>query len=157
MRVQHIEEPLLDFGTGTHIDVRFGIAQHGPFDISLGTAPANVRVGVLGSAESIEELMAWLEKAAGGVPSKASRRVNFHPVFPGFSEDTCFGSHLVTDVRWTRVLTQPEITELIAQPPSRVVSAAVALFVERGQEIVMDNSLDVLICAPPADLMEELG
>ena len=54
MRVRHIEEPLLEFGAGTHIDVRFGIAQHGPFDVSRGTAPGNIRVGVVGSAGSIE-------------------------------------------------------------------------------------------------------
>ena len=156
MKVHHIEEPLLEFGTGTHIDVRFGIAQHRPFDVSQETAPTTIRVGLLGSARSIEELTAWLEKSAAGVPGKVSRRVNFHPAFPGFSEDSCFGSRLVTDERWTGALTQGEINELIAQSPSTVVPAAVDLFVERGRRILSDNSLDVLICAPPGDLMEKL-
>ena len=156
MKALHIEEPLLEFGTGTHIDVRFGIAQHRPFDVSQGTSPTNIRVGLVGSARSIEELKAWLEKAAGGVPGKTSRRVNFHPAFPGFSEDTCFGSRLVTDERWTGLLTQGEIEELITQPPSRVVSSVVELFIRRGEEILGESSLDVLICAPPGDLMEKL-
>lgn len=156
MKALYIEEPLLEFGTGAHIDVRFGIAQHRPFDASQGTAPTNIRVGLLGSAKSMEELNGWLEKTAAGVPGKTSRRVNFYPSFPGFSEDTCFGSRLVTDERWTGLLTRGEIEELIAQPPSRVVSSAVDLFVRRGEEIIGENSLDVLICAPPADLMERL-
>lgn len=156
MKALHISEPLLEFGTGKHIDVRFGIAQHRPFDASQGTAPANIRIGLVGSAGSIEELTAWLEKAARGVPGKSSRRVNFHPPFPGYSEDTCFGSRLVTDERWTGLLTQAEIDELIAQPPTRVVSSAVELFVQRGEEILGENSLDVLICAPPGDLMGRL-
>ena len=156
MRARHIEEPLLEFGTGTHIDVRFGIAQHRPFDVAQATAPTNIRLGLLGSASSIEELTAWLEKAAGGVPGKVSRRVNFHPPFPGFSEDTCFGARLMTDQRWTGVLTQADVEELIAQPLSRVVSSAVDLFVRRGEEMLGENSLDVLICAPPGDLMARL-
>ena len=156
MKALHIDEPLLEFGTGTHIDVRFGIAQHRPFDVSQGTSPTNIRVGLVGSAKSIEELKAWLEKAAAGLPGKTSRRVNFHPAFPGFSEESCFGSRLVTDERWTGLLTQGEIEELIAQPPFRVVSSAVDLFVRRGEEMLGENSLDVLICAPPGDLMERL-
>ena len=156
MRVRHIEEPLLEFGAGTHIDVRFGIAQHGPFDVSRGTAPGNIRVGVVGSAGSIEDLTAWLERAAGGVPGKISRRANFHPAFPGFSKDSCFGCRLVTEERWTGTVSQREIDELIAQSPSTVVSSAVDLFVEQGRRLLGDNALDVLICAPPGDLMERL-
>ena len=156
MRVHHIEEPLLEFGAGTHIDVRFGIAQHGPFDVSHGTAPGNIRVGVVGSAGSIEDLTAWLEQAAAGVPGKVSRRANFHPAFPGFSVDSCFGCRLVTEERWTATMSQREIEQLIAQPPHTVVSSAVDLFVERGRSLLGDNALDVLICAPPGDLMERL-
>ena len=156
MKALHIEEPLLEFGAGTHIDVRFGIAQYRPFDASQGAAPTNIRVGLVGSARSIEELNGWLEKAAGGVAGKTSRRVNFHPAFPGFSEDTCFGARLVTDERWTGLLTQAEIQDLVAQPASRAVASAVELFVRRGEEILGENSLDVLICAPPGDLMGRL-
>ena len=156
MRVRHIEEPLLEFGGGTHIDVRFGIAQHGPFDVEQGTAPGNIRVGVVGSVGSIEDLGAWLERTACGVPGKVSRRANFHPAFPGFSEDTSFGCRLVTEERWTGTVSQREIDDLIAKPPSLVVSSAVNLFVERGRSLLNDNALDVLVCAPPSDLMERL-
>ena len=156
MRARHIDEPLLEFGTGTHIDVRFGIAQHCPFDVAQATAPTNIRIGLLGSTGSIEELSAWLEKVASGVPGKASRRVNFHPSFPGFSEETCFRARLVTDQRWVGVMTQSEVDALISQPLSRVVSSSVDLFVQRGEEILDENSLDVLICAPPSDLLEKL-
>ena len=156
MRVLHIEEPLLEFGAGMHIDVRFGIAQHGPFDVAQGTAPGNIRVGVVGSAGSIENLTAWLERAAGGLPGKISRRTNFHPSFPGFSEESCFECRLVTEGRWTSTVSQREIEELIEQPPSSVVSSSVDLFVERGRRLLGDNALDVLICAPPGDLLERL-
>ena len=156
MKVRHIDEPLLEFGSGRHIDVRFGIAQHGPFDVGHGTAPGNIRVGVVGSVGSIEDLTAWLERAAGGVPGKVSRRANFHPAFPGFSEDSCFGCRLVTEERWTGTVSQREIDDLIAQPPSSVVSSAVDLFVERARRLLGDNALDVLVCAPPGDLMERL-
>ena len=156
MKAWHIKEPSLEFGTGTHIDVRFGIAQHCPFDVAQVTAPTNIRVGLLGSARSIEELTAWLERMAGGVPGKVSRRVNFHPPFPGFSEDTCFGAQLVTDQRWTGVLTQAEVDELIAEPLSKVVPSSVDLFIRRGEDMLGESSLDVLICAPPGDLMARL-
>ena len=156
MKATHIEEPLLEFGTGTHIDVRFGISEYGPFDISHGTAPGSIKVGIVGSTRSNEELTRWLEQASAGVAGAVSRRANFHPAFPGFSEESCFQCYLVTEDRWTNPISQREVDDVIAQPPARVVTSAVDLFVEHGRRLLGNNSLDVLVCAPPSDLMERL-
>ena len=46
MNIDFIDEPDLEFGGGGHhIDVRFGIMQHGPLDRGAPTSPAQLRVG----------------------------------------------------------------------------------------------------------------
>ena len=156
MNISHLREPLLEFGRDTHIDVRFGIAQYFPFDKDQDTAPSAIRIGLIGTSESIEALSHWLETAANGVAGKTSPRVNFHPAFPGFTEDSCFGARLVTDARWTGALSQNDIDTLLAEPPTSIVSSAVDSFVDIIRRQLGNNSLDVVICAPPADLLEAL-
>jgi len=45
MKADFIPEPELEFGTNTHVDVRFGIATFGPLDVGTATAPKEIRVG----------------------------------------------------------------------------------------------------------------
>ena len=47
---------------GTHIDVRFGITRFGPLDIGDTKAPAQLRVGFVGTDETIAALRLWLER-----------------------------------------------------------------------------------------------
>ena len=51
MKFHFIDEPELEFGgAGRHIDIRHGLAEHGPLDCELATAPESIRVGVVGAA-----------------------------------------------------------------------------------------------------------
>ena len=41
MKTEFLVEPELEFGNGgQHIDVRFGIMQHGPLDRGISSAPS---------------------------------------------------------------------------------------------------------------------
>ena len=54
MNIDFIDEPDLEFGGGGHhVDVRFGIMQHGPLDRGAPTSPAQLRVGIVGSEETM--------------------------------------------------------------------------------------------------------
>ena len=49
MNITFLDEPPLEFGgSGRHIDIRFGIMEHGPLDRTRGTAPRRIRVGLVG-------------------------------------------------------------------------------------------------------------
>lgn len=153
MRIEHLAEPLLEFGRGQHVDVRFGIAQFWPRDREMGTAPREIRVGLVGTADSTEAVRQWLEDCAGGVAPKKTRLVNLFPAFPGFNEESCFGSRLVLEDRWSATITKPEIAELIAMKPSSMVDGAVTVFLNGAKRLLENNALDVIICAPPHDLL----
>lgn len=55
MKLTHLGEPLLEFGGAfRHVDIRFGIMDYGPFDLGMDAAPTRIRLGIVGSAETVE-------------------------------------------------------------------------------------------------------
>ena len=54
MNLSILEEPELEFGGGSrHVDIRFGIKDYGPFDLQAPKAPKEVRLGLIGTAETV--------------------------------------------------------------------------------------------------------
>lgn len=156
MKLEHLPEPLLEFGTGQHVDVRFGLAQFWPRDRETGTAPRQIRIGLVGTADTTEGVRQWLEACADGVAPKATRLVNLFPAFPGFGEDSCFGASLVLDERWTSAISKSDVTALKSAKPNEVVDKAVSVFLDHAKRLLENSSLDVVICAPPHDLLSVL-
>jgi hypothetical protein len=155
MKADFIPEPDLEFGTNTHVDVRFGISTFGPLDVGTATAPKEIRVGLVGTAETIEGVRGWLAKCSAGVTAKKSRLVNLFPAFPGFTEDSPFHSTLIFDDRWTGTLTAREETSLLSVKPTEMISEAVNLFLEYAAQIAERGNLDVIICAPSHELLAQ--
>ena len=156
MKIEHLAEPLLEFGTGQHVDVRFGIAQHWPRDREMGTAPREIRVGLVGTQETTEALSQWLADCAQGVTRKDSPLINLFPAFPGFNEDSCFGARLMIEERWTAAISKSDIRELSEAKPTEIVDRSVATFLDEARRLLENNALDVIICAPPHELLAEL-
>jgi hypothetical protein len=155
MKAEFIPEPELEFGTSTHVDVRFGISTFGPFDVGTATAPKEIRVGLVGTAETIEGVRAWLAKCNSGINAKKSRLVNLFPAFPGFSQDSPFRSTLILDDRWTATITGREEASLLAANPSHMIQEAVQLFLEYAALMAERGNLDVIICAPSQELLAQ--
>jgi hypothetical protein len=86
---QYLGEPLLCFADGKqHIDPKFGVLNFGPKSYSpIKRHPSLVRVGFIGSAETIEIAKQWMEKTAQGVLGDDK-----HPAFPGFQKERGFFS-----------------------------------------------------------------
>ncbi len=158
MKIEFLPEPELEFGDGgTHIDVRFGIMQHGPLDRGTAVAPRDVKVGIIGTENSIEALISWIEKCRNGIAAKQSHRSNLFPRFPGFSFESCFGAKVILANRWLSAINPREIHGVMTESePDRTVHEAVALFLERAREICEEGGPMVLICAPPPELLSSL-
>ncbi len=158
MQIHFLDEPQLEFGDGgRHVDVRFGIAQHGPFDRGATTAPVDLKVGLVGTSETVEGLRSWLDRCRNGVPGKETRLTNLFPGFPGFSDGTCFGSNLVFNERWTAEINKKEIEELVASSDSQnLASLAVDLFLGYGRQVLEQGGPAVLLCAPSQELLAAL-
>ena len=55
MKLTHLKEPPLEFGGAfRHTDIRFGIMDYGPFDLGMEGAPKRIRLGIVGSADTVE-------------------------------------------------------------------------------------------------------
>ena len=158
MNIDFIEEPDLEFGNGgRHIDVRFGIMQHGPVDRGRSTAPVQLRVGIVGTEETIDGVQTWLTKTCSGIPGKDSRLANLFPPFPGFSDDSCFGSSFVFHDRWTVPIQKREIQSIVAGDDSEnLVDHAVEIFLDHAKHLSEPGGPMVIICAPPLDLLAAL-
>lgn len=150
------DEPELEFGSGgTHVDIRHGIMLHGPLDSGEATAPAQIRVGLVGTTESVDGVRNWLNHCKTGIPAKASRLGNLFPPFPGFGSDTTFHCDLAFHDRWTSTVRQKDIDQLLKNPASpTLVQDCVNLFVDHIVTVKETAGPMVVICAPPADLLD---
>jgi len=158
MKLDFFEEPALEFGGGgPHIDVRYGLMTYGPLDKGTHTAPAEVRLAIVGTRETADRLRAWLDLARAGLPAKDTRLRNLFPPFPGFSQDSCFGSTLVIDDRWCAEIRSHEISGLLGLGgEGDLVGAAVEMFLGAAQDVLDQGGPTVLVCAPPSDLLAAL-
>lgn len=85
MNVIYLAEPKLEFGgAGQEVDIRFGLLNNGVFDRGLATAPSKLRLGVIGTAQTIESFLQWINKCRTEVPAKDTHLKNLFPHFPGF-------------------------------------------------------------------------
>ena len=155
MKFNFFDEPDLEFADGgTHIDVRFGIMRFGPLDLGDTKAPAQLKVGFVGTDETIAALRLWLERCRLAIPAKDSKLVNLFPEFPGFAPDTAFRSTLVFHDRWCSSIRQREIDAVLAHSDGdETVRQSVAMFVDRAEELVQQGGPVVLMCVPPHDLL----
>ncbi|HEX3722499.1 MAG TPA: Piwi domain-containing protein [Nitrolancea sp.] len=158
MKVAHLPEPELEFGdSGRHVDVRFGLMEFGPLDRGTVRAPVNIKVGIVGTNETVEGISRWLESCQRGISASASRQPNLFPHFPGFSKDSAFGVDLVLDGQFQGIIPRRSIVEALPQVGAfNRVEEAVGLFIEECAHLAEKVKPDVLICAPPADLLDAL-
>lgn len=158
MRIDSLPDPELEFGGGgTHIDARFGLMQYGPLDAGRGTAPAKIRVGIVGTSETIEKLRDWLERGKTVIEGKQSRLHNLYPAFPGFSERSCFKSTLEHSDKWCVAIPNRVIDGLVASSSSSgLIDESAAVFLEGARDIASKANPSVLIIVPPRNLLDAL-
>jgi hypothetical protein len=155
VNVSFIQEPTLEFGTGTHVDIRFGLMNYGPLDRRGELAPQKVRLGIIGIPEGVEGVHTWMEGIGRGVAAKESKQPNLFPRFPGFGESTNLPAPLVVDSRLHGVVKQRELDSLFkSSDRNRVVEEAVGMFLAEMQRLTEKASADVLVCAVPEGLLD---
>lgn len=157
MEAKLLQEPELEFGSGRHIDIRFGIMRHGVLDAAEQTPARQFRLGAVGSSETIEQLLEWLTSCGQGVESKESNKPNLFPNFPGFGVDSPFHSEWNCEARSRRNIGANEIAKLASEGnASRVIEAAVHLYVNEIAFLADEVGLDVIVCIIPDALLEIL-
>ena len=155
MKLIHLDEPELEFGSGRHIDIRFGIMNHGPLDLGSSLAPRQIPVGIVGSRETIEGVHDWLEKCRSEIPAKASKQPHLFPRFPGFSEENGFRCSIVVNDTLARDIPKNRIADLakIADLETRI-REAVELFLDEIRYLAENTPARVILCALPMELLK---
>jgi hypothetical protein len=157
MKIEHIQEPELEFGTGRHVDIRFGLMAHGPVDYARSLTSRQIRLGMVGTSQTIEAVSAWLARCHDGLPAKKSNQPNLFPRFPGFGSDSCFHASLETEPRRERAIAQRDFDRVSRLSKANLmVDEAALLFANEVQYLAQNASVDVVICALPMDLLDAI-
>jgi hypothetical protein len=115
LRCTYFKEPLLRFGPGKeHVDPKAGLARWGPLSFNSSKRhPASVRIGFLGTSDTIANAHRWISINAAGVPGDEK-----HPDFPGCAADRGFHTDLDFNSDWNAPITQSEMQD-VTQPRQR--------------------------------------
>lgn len=159
MKIEFLQEPELEFGNGgRHIDIRFGMMHYKPLDYDSTSAPKDIKLGIVGSSETVEDLEIWLEKCRQGVEAKNSKQPYLFPEFPGFGEENNLPTAISVDSRRNVAISNKDIDKLLQiQDVNTLISETVNFFIEELRYIDEKTSPDVLICALPESLLEKMS
>lgn len=155
MKASFFHEPELEFGNGgTHVDIRYGLMRHGPLDLGETSAPSQLKVGLVGTEETIAAIRQWFDRCRGGIAAKQSQLSKLFPPFPGFSETSPFHASLVFHDRWCSPIRQREVDAVLANTRGdQTVREAVAIFLDHAEILIEQGGPMVLVCVPPKDLL----
>jgi len=158
MKITFLEEPDLEFGTGRHIDIRFGIMNYAPLDFESALAPRRINVGIIGTNETIEGVQMWFERCRSPIAAKTSKQPHLFPRFPGYSEDTSFRSTLVFEDRLSRPLAKKDMADVAnIEGIGERVRKLVELFLEEIKYLAQNTPAKVIVCAPPLAAIEAMN
>lgn len=158
MKLTMLSEPLLEFGTGTHICPRTGIEHMGVYDQRDELRRTELRIGVVGRGEGIDLLDEWLEKCRGGIErKKESKLLNLFRGFGGINQSYGFLTRLINSPQYTRTLKKSDITGVV-KLTSRAerIERAVDLYYEQIRFLAENRSVDVIVCVLPNEMFDSV-
>jgi hypothetical protein len=158
LKLTTLAEPLLEFGTGTHICPRTGIEHMGVYDKRDELRRTELRVGVVGRGEGIDLLDEWLEKCRNGIERKTeSRLLNLFRGFGGINQNYGFLTRLINSPQYTRTLKKSEISAVVKLTSrSERVERAVELYYEQIRFLSENRSVDVIVCVVPNEMFDSV-
>jgi hypothetical protein len=157
MKAVLLQEPELEFGTGRHVDIRFGLMGYGPVDFQESPAK-QVRAGIVGTPESIEGVASWITRCRGEIPGRESNHPYLFPKFPGCNLETNLRFSVDVSSTAVREVFESEIDEALKRPNrSDVVVELAKLFLDEIEYLASAQKVQVIICAPPVRVFKYLN
>ncbi|WP_313903599.1 argonaute/piwi family protein [Rhizobium bangladeshense] len=150
------EEPVLEFGDGGQSpDPRQGLREYGPLQPKAGDL---VRIGVIGTEDTVEGFSEFIEEVADGIESGNEKLINLNPDFPGLSNQNPFRCRFEVQSDATVLVSKRQINEIrkIAKHEDAVrtavdlMAAQIAAIAESGAKP------DVIVLALPLLLIEKV-
>lgn len=150
MRVELLHpEPDLEFGNGGKCqDIRFGIGHYGAFDYTDEDGPRQIKLGLVGTDETLTALTEWLTRCEDEIPAKRSNQPRLYPPFPGFTTGHSFHSRLIWNPSEFRIVNIPTaIADL--KNFNETVSKIADVYVNEIDQVIEKSGAHVVLCAPP--------
>lgn len=153
MKIDFLDEPELEFGgLNRHVDMRQGMTLFGPLDAQEGN-PRKIRLGIVGTQQTIDGIRQWLEKCKAGIKAKASRQPQLFPDFPGFGAESPFRAEFEIDESLVRAISPRELSRITSQSHYMALAEGEALLTGEVQAINEKGRPDVVIVGVPAELV----
>src|SRR5271165_3121682 len=154
MKVFQLDEPELEFATGRHVDIRFGISNYGPFDRGHKKRPSQIVTGVIGTHETVKECREWLDKCRDEVrPEQGKAPSTRNPVFPGFSPHSPFEAEVVADESLSGVIRPADFRRIHGfDVHNDRVSKAADVYLDQIERL-KERGAEVIICTLPIELL----
>lgn len=160
MKLNPLEEPLLEFAQGNHICPRYGITDYHVYDSQKSPRRNSIFVGAIGTSANIEKFRDWIEKCSFYIPSTAktkSNKLSLWMDFCGFNLDSGFQSKLIIEEEICRNLFNSAIKEIIAiEDWNTRVDRAVDLYYNQIKFLAQNRQVDVIACIISSDLYKVL-
>jgi hypothetical protein len=150
------DEPLLEFGDGSqHCDPRQGLREFGPLQSRSGEV---VRVGVVGTDETVEGFTEFLAETGRGIESENKQLINLNPDFPGLGNQNPFRCKFEVPNGATATLSRRQVNEVreIGRH-DQAIRHAVELITSQLSALMESSAKpDVVVLALPVSLIEKL-
>lgn len=148
----------LEFGGGNrHIDIRFGIMNHGTLDRDERDTARIINIAIIGIPEPTDKFLEWLDSCKNGIDSKGTTKPNLFPRFPGFGAESPFNAELKYDDRAIRSLSVTDVSKLESlNTPGAIIKEAVSLYVSEIDYLANEKNCDVIFCIIPEILADHL-
>ncbi|MDE2377611.1 hypothetical protein [Bradyrhizobium sp.] len=150
------DEPMLEFGDGgQHCDPRQGMREYGPLQPRSGDI---VRVGVIGTDETVAGFTEFLEETARGIESGNKQLINLNPDFPGLGNQNPFRCKFEVPDGATATISRRQVKDITGiGRHDEAVCHAVELITSQLSALVEGSAKpDVIVLALPVPLIEKL-
>jgi hypothetical protein len=149
-------EPMLEFGDGgQHCDPRQGLREFGPLQPKWGDV---VRVGVIGTEDTVGGFTEFLAETARGIDSDNKQLINLNPDFPGLGNQNPFRCKFEVPDGATAMLSRRQVNEIkeIGRHDQAVRHAVELIASQISALIECSAKPDVIVLALPVPLIEKL-
>jgi hypothetical protein len=156
LKCSYLGEPLLEFAEGgKDVDPKGGIARFGPKSLrNPKRHPEKVRVGIIGTAESVSQAKEWIEVNSAGVVGDED-----HPSFPGCMSDRGFHTELEISDAWAEKITRSELDTVLRIKDSEAAFSSALGLLDSKLSLLAQKDLgpEYVIVAIPDELRNKVG